>query len=30
MAEPFFADIKRKCMAVIRAESLKAFEQQNR
>jgi sulfonate transport system ATP-binding protein len=30
MAEPAFAELKRKCIAHIRAESLKAFEQQNR
>jgi NitT/TauT family transport system ATP-binding protein len=29
-AEPAFVDLKRKCIAHIRAESLKAFEQQNR
>jgi len=29
-AEPGFVEIKRQCMARIRAESLKAFEQQNR
>jgi NitT/TauT family transport system ATP-binding protein len=29
-AEPVFAELKRHCMARIRAESLKAFEQQNR
>jgi NitT/TauT family transport system ATP-binding protein len=30
MAEPAFAELKRQCIAHIRAESLKAFEQQNR
>jgi NitT/TauT family transport system ATP-binding protein len=30
MAEPAFAELKRQCMVHIRAESLKAFEQQNR
>jgi NitT/TauT family transport system ATP-binding protein len=30
MAEPAFVELKRHCMAQIRAESLKAFEQQNR
>jgi NitT/TauT family transport system ATP-binding protein len=30
MAEPTFAELKRQCIAYIRAESLKAFEQQNR
>ena len=29
-AEPVFAELKRKCIAQVRAESLKAFEQQNR
>ena len=29
-AEPAFAELKRQCIAHIRAESLKAFEQQNR
>jgi NitT/TauT family transport system ATP-binding protein len=29
-AEPAFVELKRQCMARIRAESLKAFEQQNR
>jgi NitT/TauT family transport system ATP-binding protein len=29
-AEPAFAELKRQCVAHIRAESLKAFEQQNR
>ena len=29
-AEPAFAELKRQCIARIRAESLKAFEQQNR
>jgi NitT/TauT family transport system ATP-binding protein len=29
-AEPTFVELKRKCMTRIRAESLKAFEQQNR
>jgi NitT/TauT family transport system ATP-binding protein len=29
-AEPAFAELKRQCMVHIRAESLKAFEQQNR
>jgi NitT/TauT family transport system ATP-binding protein len=29
-AEPAFAELKRQCMVRIRAESLKAFEQQNR
>ncbi|ARP98303.1 ABC transporter ATP-binding protein [Pseudorhodoplanes sinuspersici] len=29
-AEPAFAELKRQCIAQIRAESLKAFEQQNR
>jgi NitT/TauT family transport system ATP-binding protein len=28
-AEPAFAELKRQCIAYIRAESLKAFEQQN-
>jgi NitT/TauT family transport system ATP-binding protein len=30
IAEPAFAELKRQCMVHIRAESLKAFEQQNR
>jgi hypothetical protein len=30
IAEPTFADLKRRCMSAIRAESLEAFEQQNR
>lgn len=30
MAEPAFAELKRQCITQIRAESLKAFEQQNR
>jgi len=30
VAEPTFAELKRKCMTAIKAESLKAFEQQNR
>ena len=29
-ADPGFAELKRRCLAFIRAESLKAFEQQNR
>ena len=29
-AEPAFVELKRHCIARIRAESLKAFEQQNR
>jgi NitT/TauT family transport system ATP-binding protein len=29
-AEPAFAELKRQCIAQVRAESLKAFEQQNR
>jgi NitT/TauT family transport system ATP-binding protein len=29
-AEPTFAELKRQCIACVRAESLKAFEQQNR
>jgi NitT/TauT family transport system ATP-binding protein len=29
-AEPVFAELKRQCIAQVRAESLKAFEQQNR
>jgi NitT/TauT family transport system ATP-binding protein len=30
IAEPAFAELKRQCIAQVRAESLKAFEQQNR
>jgi sulfonate transport system ATP-binding protein len=30
MAEPAFVELKRQCIAQVRAESLKAFEQQNR